>query len=87
MDESDLQSGTRRARSAIRHVVIVLFSILLAFTTDAWWDAQGTGLHLALRKSMLAAEKKSKSVRRTPCRVRARGYSEPHFPEAVANRS
>ncbi len=36
----NLHSGTRWVRSAIRDVVIVVFSILLAFAIDAWWDGR-----------------------------------------------
>jgi len=38
--DPNLHSGTRWVRSAIRDVVIVVFSILLAFAIDAWWDGQ-----------------------------------------------
>ena len=40
MAEPDLHSGTRWVGSAIRDVVIVVFSILLAFAIDAWWDGR-----------------------------------------------
>jgi hypothetical protein len=40
MADPDLHSGPRWVRSAIRDVVIVVFSILLAFAIDAWWDGR-----------------------------------------------
>lgn len=40
MTDPDVESGTRWVRSAIRDVVIVVFSILLAFAIDAWWEGQ-----------------------------------------------
>ncbi len=41
MADLDLDSETRAVSSAIRDIVIVVFSILLAFGIDAWWDRRG----------------------------------------------
>lgn len=41
MTDANLHSGPRWVHSAIRDVAIVVFSILLAFAIDAWWDGRG----------------------------------------------
>ncbi|MDX1395575.1 MAG: hypothetical protein R3195_14410 [Gemmatimonadota bacterium] len=56
MGEAPLSSFASNWRDAIRDVVLIVVSILIAFGLEAWWDARGSRAHARDVESALIAE-------------------------------